>query len=91
MSYILHYGNYGWTSMAAFFLVHTMCWRISLLALACAWDKGLYSTIKKQWMDTSGYLLLGTFYLLVYFSTSTCLCLGQEATFNNTETMGGPW
>ncbi|KAH3864750.1 hypothetical protein DPMN_027776 [Dreissena polymorpha] len=40
-------------------------------------------------MDTSGYLLLGTYYVLAYFSTSTSLCLGQGALFNNTETMDG--
>ncbi|KAH3749438.1 hypothetical protein DPMN_183936 [Dreissena polymorpha] len=66
-----------------------MCWCISLLALACAMDKGLHSTIQKLWMDISGYLLLGTYYVLVYFSTSTSLCLGQGATFHNTETMDG--
>ncbi|KAH3864749.1 hypothetical protein DPMN_027775 [Dreissena polymorpha] len=66
-----------------------MCWCISLLALACAWDKELHSTIEKLWMDISGYLLLGTFYVLVFFFTSTSLCLGQGATIYNTETMDG--
>ncbi|KAH3749445.1 hypothetical protein DPMN_183943 [Dreissena polymorpha] len=66
-----------------------MCWCISLLALACALDKGLHSTIQKLRMDISDYLLLGTYYVLVYFSTSTSLCLGQEATFYNTETKDG--
>ncbi|KAH3749217.1 hypothetical protein DPMN_183710 [Dreissena polymorpha] len=66
-----------------------MCWCISLLALACAWDKELHSTIHKLWIDINGYLLLGTYYVLVYFSTSTSLCLGQGATFYNTETIDG--
>ncbi|KAH3864707.1 hypothetical protein DPMN_027732 [Dreissena polymorpha] len=64
-----------------------MCWCISLLALACAWDKEQHSTIQQQWKDISGYLLLGTFYVLVYFSTSTSLCLGQGATLYNIETV----
>ncbi|KAH3749221.1 hypothetical protein DPMN_183714 [Dreissena polymorpha] len=64
-----------------------MCWCISLLALACALDKGLHSTIQKLWMDISDYLLLGTYYVLVHFSTSTSLCLGQGATFYKTETI----
>ncbi|KAH3864752.1 hypothetical protein DPMN_027778 [Dreissena polymorpha] len=66
-----------------------MCWCISLLALASAWDKELYSTIQKLCIDISSYLLLGSFYVLVYFSTSTSLCLGQGAIFYNTETMDG--
>jgi len=33
-------------STVAYFLVHTICLCISLLALACAWDKGLISTAK---------------------------------------------
>ncbi|KAH3749439.1 hypothetical protein DPMN_183937 [Dreissena polymorpha] len=66
-----------------------MCWCISLQALACALDKELHSTIQKLRMDISGYLLLGTYYVLVYFSTSTSLCLGQGATFYNTETIDG--
>ncbi|KAH3864700.1 hypothetical protein DPMN_027725 [Dreissena polymorpha] len=66
-----------------------MCWCISLLALACAWDKELHSTIQKQSMDISGYLLLGTYYVLMYFCTSTSLCLGQGAIIYNTETMEG--
>ncbi|KAH3864748.1 hypothetical protein DPMN_027774 [Dreissena polymorpha] len=64
-----------------------MCWCISLLALACAWNEKLQSTIQKQSMDISGYLLLGTFYVLVFFFTSTSLCLGQGATIHITETM----
>ncbi|KAH3749446.1 hypothetical protein DPMN_183944 [Dreissena polymorpha] len=64
-----------------------MCWCISLLALACALDKELHSTKHKLWMYISGYLLLGTYYVLVYFSTSNNLCLGQGATFYNTETI----
>ncbi|KAH3864701.1 hypothetical protein DPMN_027726 [Dreissena polymorpha] len=66
-----------------------MCWCIPLLAIACAWDKELHSTIQKQWMDISGYLLLGTFYLLSNFSTSTSLYLGQGDIFYNPETMEG--
>ncbi|KAH3864708.1 hypothetical protein DPMN_027733 [Dreissena polymorpha] len=58
-----------------------MCWCISLLALACVWYKELYSTIQQVLKDIRDYLLLGTYYVLVYFSTSTSLCLGQGATF----------
>ena len=32
--------------MAAYFLVHSMCWCISLLALACAWDQEPISTMR---------------------------------------------
>ncbi|KAH3864702.1 hypothetical protein DPMN_027727 [Dreissena polymorpha] len=42
---------------------------------------------RKKWKDISGYLLLGTFYVLVDFSTSTSLCLGQGDIFYNQETM----
>ncbi|KAH3749220.1 hypothetical protein DPMN_183713 [Dreissena polymorpha] len=66
-----------------------MCWCISLLALACAMDKELHSTKQKLWKDLSCYLLLGTHYVLVYFSTSTGLCYEQGATFYNTETIDG--
>ncbi|KAH3749219.1 hypothetical protein DPMN_183712 [Dreissena polymorpha] len=41
-------------------------------------------------MNISGDLLLGTYYVLVYFSTSTSLCLGQGGTFYKTETMERP-
>ncbi|KAH3749440.1 hypothetical protein DPMN_183938 [Dreissena polymorpha] len=40
-------------------------------------------------MNISDYLLLGSYYVLVYFSTSTSQCLGQGATFYNTETKDG--
>ncbi|KAH3864704.1 hypothetical protein DPMN_027729 [Dreissena polymorpha] len=66
-----------------------MCWCISLLAQVCAWDKELHSTIETQWKDISNFLLLGTFYVLVYFSTSTSLYLGRGAIFYITETMDG--
>ncbi|KAH3864746.1 hypothetical protein DPMN_027772 [Dreissena polymorpha] len=66
-----------------------MSWCFSLLALVCAWDKELHCTIQKQWTDISGFLLLGTFYVLVLFYTSTSLCLGQGATIYITETMDG--
>ncbi|KAH3749442.1 hypothetical protein DPMN_183940 [Dreissena polymorpha] len=66
-----------------------MCWCISLQALACVWDKELHSTKQKLRIDISGDLLLGTYFVLVYFSTSTSLCLGQGATFYKTKTMEG--
>ena len=45
--------------MAAYFLVHSMCWCISLLALACAWDKASQSTdFKEHYRTVAAYFLV---------------------------------
>ena len=55
----------------AYFLIHTMCLCISLLALACAWDQGLISTQRKK-ETTVAYFLVHTLRLPISLLALAC-------------------
>ena len=74
--------DWNWWSTVVYLLVHTMCVSISLLALACAWDKEWYLQCGFKMMIKS-CLFPGTHYVLVYFSTSTSMCVGQGTDIYN--------